>query len=133
MASGSAPFDVELANGERRTLAADAVLAPGSVTVLDIQKHFDLLAERRKFRSNALAAGQPRRPNGWTPSPREPVLARKGDDWYLAHAAQLLSDGGESVTWEGSAATEPLPGTYVVPVPPFEHTFSRGEIGRAHV
>lgn len=127
LSPGGATDEVELANGERRTLDADALLVPGSVTVLDIQRHFELLRARREFASTALAAGQPRRPSGWMPAPREPVLARKGNDWYLAHAAQQLSDGGESVTWEGSAATEPLPGNYVVPAPPFEHTFARGD------
>jgi hypothetical protein len=124
---GSTANDVELANGERRALGADALLVPGSVTVLDIHRHFELLRARRDFASTAHAAGQPRRPSGWTPAPHEPVLARKGNDWYLAHAAQLLPDGGESVMWEGSSATEPLPGNYVVPAPPFEHTFARGD------
>lgn len=124
---GTATIDVELANGERRSLEPDALLVPGPVTVLDIERHFEVLAARKRFAATAQAAGQPRRPGGWTPSPHEPVLARKGSDWYLAHAAQLLSDGGESVEWEGSAATEPLPGGYVVPAPPFEHNFSRGD------
>jgi hypothetical protein len=127
VAPSMAVSDVELANGERRSLGSDTLLAPGSVTILDIERHFELLAARQRFTSTALAAGQPRRPSGWTPAPHEPVLARKGDDWYLAHASQLLSDGGESVVWEGSAGMEPLPGNYVVPAPPFEHTFSRGD------
>lgn len=124
---GTDAVDVELSNGESRSLGAGELLPPGPVTVLDIERHFEVLAARKQFAATALAAGQPRRPNGWTPAPREPVLARKGTEWYPAHAAQLLSDGGESVVWESNGGTEPLPGGYVVPVPPFEHTFSRGD------
>ena len=127
VAPGDTTIDVELANGEKRALASDALLVPGPVTVLDIERHFELRATRQRFATTALAAGHPRRPGGWTPAPHEPVLARKGSDWYSAHAAQLLSDGGESVVWEGSPAMEPLPGNYVVPSPPFEHTFARGD------
>ena len=123
--------EVELAEGEIRSLPDEALLTPSPVTVLDIERHFELVASRQRFANAAMAAGNPRRPSGWTPAPHEPVLARKGKDWYLAHAAQLLPDGGESVVLEGNRAAEPLPGSYVVPAPPMEHAFSRGDFALA--
>ncbi len=125
--SGTPSLVVELATGEERSLDRDALLVPGPVTVLGIERHFEILDTRQRFAKTARAAGNPRRPGGWTPAPHEPVLARKGSEWYLAHAAQLLADGGENVVWDGTNRSEPLPGAYVVPAPPFEHTFARGD------
>ncbi|HEX3593961.1 MAG TPA: hypothetical protein VHU80_02635, partial [Polyangiaceae bacterium] len=111
--SGATAMEVELANGDRRSLAAERLIRPGPVTVLDIDRHFELLAARKRFGETALAAGHPRRPSGWRPVPHEPILARRGHDWYAAHAVQLLADGGESVVWETSGRAEALPGSYV--------------------
>ena len=35
------------------------------------------------------------------------------------------------MVWEGDGRAEGLPGTYVVPVPPYEHTFARGDYALA--
>ncbi|HEX4338138.1 MAG TPA: hypothetical protein VH062_19655 [Polyangiaceae bacterium] len=129
---GDGSTDVELNAGERRSLAPGDLLAPGPVTVLDLERHFELYDARQRFANTALAAGHPHRPAGWTPAPHEPVLARRGHDWYLAHAAQLLADGGESVVLEGAGKAEGVPGSYVVPAPPFEHTFARGDFALVH-
>jgi hypothetical protein len=129
--AGARGATVALGSEEQRTVDLDAMIAPGPVTVLDIERYFDVIASHRRFGEAALAAGHPRRPGGWTPVPHEPILARRRTEWYSAHAAQLLSDGGQNVVWEGDNRAEGLPGTYVVPVPPFEHTFSRGDFALA--
>jgi hypothetical protein len=125
--ASNASVDVELGSGDKRTLDSVSVVLPGPVTVLNIEHQFELLGARQRFARAALAAGHPRRPSRWNPEPREPLLARRNSEWYSAHAAELLADGGERVVWEGSARGEALPGSYVVPVPPFEHTFARGD------
>ena len=38
-----------------------------------------------------------------------------------------LEDGGLEIVWESSERAETVPGADVVPVPPFEHAFSRGD------
>jgi hypothetical protein len=130
--ANAASVDVELGSGENSTLDPVAVVLPGPVTVLNIERQFELLGARQRFARAALAAGHPRRPSGWNPEPREPLLARKDSDWYSAHAAELLADGGERVVWEGSARGEALPASYVVPIPPYEHTFTRGDFALVH-
>jgi hypothetical protein len=124
---GGRLVNIELTSGETRAIEPVSIVLPGPVTVLDIERSFDVLSARRRFAQAALAAGHPRRPGGWTPEPHEPLLARRNTEWYSAHAAALLADGGERVVWEGTSRGDALPASYVVPVPPFEHTFTRGD------
>ncbi len=116
-----------LGPGEERPIEEGQVLLPSPVTALNIQRYFEDLYSRTRFVEAALLAGQPVRPSGWTPEPHEPVLARRRADWFSAHALHLLEDGGVRVSWDGNEHPEPLPGAYVVPVPPFAHTFARGD------
>lgn len=112
--------------GEHRDLPPSAVLAPTPVTALDIRRYFDEIAVHGSFAEAARAAGSPLRPSGWLPEPREPVLGRRGADWYSAYVVQLLEDGGVRVLWEGSERPESLFRNDIVPVPPFEHPPTRG-------
>ena len=118
---------VELGSGEQQPRSRADVLAPSPVTALDIERYFEVRSTRTAFKNAALGAGQPRRPSGWVPVQHEPVLARRRLDWYSAHALSALGDGGVKVVWDGSEHPESLPGTYVVPAPPFAHSFTRGD------
>jgi hypothetical protein len=125
--AASPQASARLASGDERPFAPAALLVPTPVTALNIQRFFKDIEAQRRFDDTARRAGHPVRPSGWTPERREPVLARRGDEWFSAHAAGPLEDGGVRVQWEGSEGFAALPGGYVVPYPPFSHTFVRGE------
>jgi hypothetical protein len=129
VASGA--LRVLVAGAAERTLTPDRVLTPTPVTALDVDRLFASFASRQRFRDAVRAAGEPRRPGTWSPSPREPVLARRRAEWYSAHAVGLVEDGGVRVAWDGSERPETLPGAGVVPVPPFPHPFAAGEFALA--
>jgi hypothetical protein len=117
---------VVLGAAEQRELPSSAVLAPTPVTALDIRRYFHEIAAHGTFAEAARAGGSPPRPSGWLPEPHEPVLGRRGDDWYSAHVLQLLEEGGVRLVWDGSERPESLSRTDIVPVPPFEHPPTRG-------
>ena len=116
-------FTVLLDTGAELHLDRTAVLAPSGVTALNIVRHFDTTEARRRFDIEARAAGSPVRPPGWIPERREPVIAGHHGEWFSAHVAELLEDGGVRVVWDGEDRSEAVPGDRVVPAPPV----SRGQ------
>lgn len=118
---------VRLASGAVVRLERARVLSPTAVTALNVRRLFERLDASRQFADSARRAGEPESPRGWTPERREPVLARRGDDWFSAHVESLQSDGGVVVRWEGEEHPEAVTGSSVVPIPPFARTFAKGE------
>jgi hypothetical protein len=102
------------------------VIRPSAVTALNVKKLFELGESRRRFDEAAASAGHPQRPSGWIPEVREPVIARRGSNWYTAHVASMLEDGVR-VLFEGTDRPEAVPASHVVPMPPYTRSFSRGD------
>jgi hypothetical protein len=111
-------YAVLLDTGAELHLDRMAVLAPSGVTALNVVRHFETTEAHRRFDTEARAAGSPARPAGWIPERREPVIAGHHGDWFSAHVAELLEDGGVRVVWDGEDRSEAVPGDRVVPVPP---------------
>lgn len=118
---------VRLVSGARARLDGARVLSPTAVTALNVRRLFERLDATRQFSESARHAGEPESPRGWIPERREPVLARRGDEWFSAHVESLQSDGGVVVRWEGDEHPEVVTSKFVVPIPPFARTFARGE------
>ena len=116
-----------LDTGSEVSLPTGRVLAPSPVTTLNIAKAFELADSRRRFDEAASGAGEPKRPLGWSPEAREPVIARRGSQWFSAHVASALADGGVRVLFEGSDRAESVHPSSIVPVPPYPGAFSRGD------
>jgi hypothetical protein len=127
VASEGPSLRATLTSGAEVSLPADRVLRPSAVTALNVKKLFEVGESRRRFDEAAASAGQPQRPNGWIPEVHEPVIARRGQNWFTAHVASLLEDGGVRVLFEGADRPEVVPSTHVVPVPPYTRSFSRGD------
>jgi len=116
-----------LSSGGEVSLPASGVVQPSAVTALNVKKLFELRESRRRFDEAAAGAGQPQRPNGWIPEVREPVIARRGPNWFTAHVASMLEDGGVRVLFQGTDRPEAVPLSHVVPMPPYTRSFSRGD------
>lgn len=128
---GGTGIRVSLGSGSDASLPADRVLRPSAVTALNIKKLFEVGESRRRFDEAAVSAGQPRRPSGWLPEVREPVIARRGDHWFTAHVSSMLEDGGVRVVFVGADRPEAVPGSSVVPMPPYTRSFSLGDFALA--
>lgn len=120
-------YVVRLISGGTIRLERTRMLAPTAVTALNIRRLFERLDASRQFAQSARRAGEPQSPRGWTPERHEPVLARRGDDWFSAHVESLQSDGGVVVRWEGDEHPGAVAGSAVIPIPPFGRPFARGE------
>lgn len=118
---------VTLSSGAEVSIPADRALVPSAVTALNIKKLFEIGESRRRFDEAAAEAGHPQRPSGWMPEVNEPVIARRGPSWFSARVASMLEDGGVRVLFEGTDRAEALPASYVVPIPPYTRSFSRGD------
>jgi hypothetical protein len=82
--SDAVRFEVELPDERKLSLGAPAVLAARPVTVLNIKRHFERVAERRHFSESFGRAGEPKRPPSWVPGPHARVIARLEGKWYQA-------------------------------------------------
>jgi hypothetical protein len=124
-------FSVVLDTGAATHLDRLAVLVPSAVTALNIVRHFDATVAHRRFDAEARAAGSPLRPAGWIPVRREPVIAGRHGEWFSAHVAELLEDGGVRVVWDGEEHSDAVPGDQVVPGPPVSRGQPRTEFALA--
>jgi len=116
-----------LGSGTEISVPANRVVRPSAVTALNVKKLFEQGESRRRFDEAATSAGQPQRPSGWIPEVREPVIARRGQNWFTAHVASMAEDGGVRVRFEGTDRPETVPSNHVVPMPPYTRSFSRGD------
>jgi hypothetical protein len=114
------------ADGHPLALEPHDVLAPNAVTLLNVKQLFERTRRRTEFTRAALAAGGPRAPPGWVPEPNEMVVVHHESAWYTARASGL-ADGGLSVALPGATTTEAVRGDRVVPSPPYDHSFERGD------
>ena len=108
-----------------------AVLAPSAVTALNIVRHFETTEAKRRFDSEARAAGAPVRPIGWIPERREPVIAGRRGEWFSAHVAELLEEGDVRVMWDGESRSEAVASDQIVPGPPVSRGQPRTEFALA--
>jgi hypothetical protein len=120
-----------LSTGSDASLPTERVMRPSAVTALNIKKTFESNESRRRFDEAAVGAGNPQRPQGWIPEVREPVIARRGPNWFTAHVAGMLEDGGVLVLFEGSDRPEAVSGNSVVPMPPYTRNFTKGDFALA--
>jgi hypothetical protein len=116
-----------LSSGAEVSIPSNRALQPSAVTALNVKKLFEIGESKRRFDEAAAGAGHPQRPSGWIPEVREPVIARRGPNWFSAHVASMLEDGGVRVLFEGTDRAESLPASHVVPMPPYTRSFSRGD------
>lgn len=130
MSRNAGSVRVTLSTGLETTLSGDRVLRPSPVTALNIGKVFEVAESRRRFGEAAANAGEPHRPPGWLPEIREPVIARRGSQWFTAHIA-ALQDDGVRVLFEGSDHPTTVPSGSVVPMPPYPRTVVRGDFALA--
>jgi hypothetical protein len=90
-------------------------------------EHLFVRSERQQqFLRDLQQAGRPQAPVGWRPSPRERVVARRGDDWYTARVHEL-EDDGVRVRWRGQANIEKVANRDLVPEPPYRSGLQRGD------
>lgn len=118
---------VVLDSGAALVLAPSRVLKASAVTALNIRKAFDRSDAIQRFERAASNAGEPRRPVGWSPEAHEPVIARRGSQWFNAHVASMLGDGGVRILFEGADRAETVAPSSVVPIPPYPVTVTRGD------
>jgi hypothetical protein len=113
-------------NGERYAVTAADVLVPTPVTRMNVARRFERTRRRAEFNRAVLRAGAPRAPPGWQPEAREKVIVRAENAWRTARAERAL-DGGVVITEPGAQTTETVESRRVVPLPPYAHTFQKGQ------
>jgi len=120
---------------ERVVLTSDArehrlnqqqVLAVTALTRMNIEHLFQRMHQRRQFLEDLAKAGTARPPEGWRPSPRERVVARRGDDWYTGRVHELEEDGVR-VQWRSDSSVEKVAKDHIVPEPPYPLELKRGD------
>ena len=79
------------------TLPRAAVLAPSSVTELNLKQRFERRAARARFAADALDAGEPLAPGDFRPQPNARVVAERQGSWW---SAVVLSSDDDSKTPE---------------------------------
>ena len=128
---------IESGTGERRSvrdandasfeLARNDVLAPTSLTELNLRRLFERSKRRAEFERAVAGAGAPRVPAGWRPMPRERVLASDGKGWYAARIREI-EDDRLHVEWRADERVTELEKSAVIPEPPYRETPPRGRI-----
>lgn len=117
------------------SLAPRAVLAPTSVTELNLRQRFERRAARARFSEEALRAGEPAAPAGFRPQAQARVVAQRQGDWWTAvvldsdvdeaeATVRFVTDGHEQVldfekiVPDPTHAAPPARGAYVLIRPP---------------
>ncbi len=111
---------------EHHTLPRGRVLEATPLTRMNIEHSFARNQRRREFLVALHEAGRPRAPEGWTPSPRERVVARRNDDWFGAKIHELEDDGAR-VQWRGDGIVEKVGKGDLLPEPPYPGPLKRGD------
>jgi hypothetical protein len=117
--------DVELA-----PLELARTLAPSALTELNLQRAFERATRRAAFRRGLAAAGDPRAPKGYAPSPREHVVARRQGAWHGAVVVEL-QDGGARLRWETDGRESEVRVENMVPEPRGDSPPRRGAFALA--
>jgi hypothetical protein len=102
------------------------LIAPTSLSAMNIERRFDQLTKRVSFEKSLREAGEPRRQPGWQPAPRRMVLARRQGQWFGAQIVEI-DDGRIVVRWDGEKGTTDLSQDEVAPQPPACGTATRGD------
>ncbi len=121
-----AGIDAVDGDGGALHLTDSKVLAPTALTLLDLQRYFELARQRLAFSKAAAAAGRPMAPRSWHPEPHEQVLALHDSRWYSATIHEI-DDDVLRVRWRADSRISELPYDAVVPSPPYSHGLHRGD------
>lgn len=110
-------MEIRDGSGESHRIAATRVLAPTGVTELNLRRYFEKSELLRQFWAGAKAAGRPRRPAGWSPASRRPVLGERGTQWFDATVVDVRKRR-VVVRWDADGTQTDLAPTAVAPQPP---------------
>lgn len=106
------------AYGKEHAISSDqGIIAPTSLSAMNIARRFDQLSKRVNFERSFREAGEPRRQAGWQPAPRRLVLARRQGQWFGAQVTEVDEDR-IVVRWDGEKGTTDLAQEDVAPQPP---------------
>ena len=114
------------ADSQEHRLPKERVISATALTRMNIEHVFRRMRQRRQFLEDLGKAGTARPPPGWSPGPRERVVARRGDDWYTARVHEL-EDDGVRVQWRSDSTIEKVITAHIVPEPPYPAELQRGD------
>ena len=123
-------LEVSVVGKGPKHLAPSEIIAPTSVTELNIRRQFERSKDREGLTHDLSLAGAPRAPDAWKPNPREQVLARIEHAWFSGSVIELGKRELRIQLSQGSRSTE-LPRADVIPAPPYLPPPRRGEFALA--
>jgi hypothetical protein len=112
--------------GASATIPTNAVLLPTALTELNLRQRFARVAERRRFREGARAAGKPVAPPAFRVLPRARVIAERAGAWY-GGVIHEIEDSDAYVRFDGTGLSERVPNERIVPEPPYPAAPARGD------
>lgn len=125
-AVSSAGIRVEDYGGEEHHIALRKLVLPGDLTRMNLEQRFKQADRRLSFERDARRAGHPSAPPGFSPSYKERVIARRGDEWLSAHIVRFHDDGSFRVRWMADERENDIAKADVIPEPPYSKPPKRG-------
>jgi hypothetical protein len=116
------------ASGEHFEVARELVLAPSSLTELNLKRYFERQEAVRGFEQGAKRAGDPRPEPSWRPTVHERLLVKLGGEWFTGYVRELGEDGAQvSLNAAQKSATVPLSALSAEPPSSFVSELRRGD------
>jgi hypothetical protein len=120
--SGGPEVTVRTLDDRTLALSRSAVLAPSSVTELNLRQRFERRAARAQFVEAAARAGEPLAPPGYRPQPQARVIAERQGGWWSAVVLGMSDDEDEderevTVRFSSDGLEQTVPARSVVPEP----------------
>lgn len=124
--SSGESLEVTTASGERKSIPRADVLAPSSVTELNLRRRFERTQQRSAFEAALGGARAPRPPAGYRPDAGARVLVRVDGAWYAAKVFEIDREDLR-VTWFGTGRVSDVDRKDVIPMPPYSGSLRRGD------
>jgi hypothetical protein len=120
--AGGPEVTVRTLDDRTLALSRSAVLAPSSVTELNLRQRFERRAARAQFVEDATHAGEPLAPPGYRPQPQSRVIAERQGGWWSAVVLGTDDDEDEdekevTVRFSSDGLEQTVPARSVVPEP----------------
>lgn len=125
-ATASESVEISTATGEKKSLPRSDVLAPSSVTELNLRRRFERTQQRTDFEAALGGARAPKPPAGYRPDAGARVLVRLDGGWYAAKVFEIDREDLR-VTWVGTGRISDVDRKDVIPMPPYSTSFRRGD------
>ncbi len=118
--------EISTPSDQKHTIAATDLLAPTSVTELNLRRSFEKMSNRTAFEAELRKHRGPRAPKDYTPDAKSSVLVRIEGGWYAAKVFEIDREDLR-VTWSTNGRVSDVERSDVVPMPPYPATFRHGD------